>query len=243
MDVKTAFMNGVLKEDVYVSQPEEFVDQHHPNHVFWLKKTLYLLKQAPRAWYDLLSKFLISHKFLKGVVDLTLSTWKEVHCSGRIIDMAYSLGEYGVSTFHYQYSIFHSNSQYDVFSQLNMVYRLTDTAADSNLSPKIDEKAQFELKGQFLKELRNNTFIGSDNEDANEYIEKVLKIVDLPNITQDLVMLRVLPMSLTGAASRWLSNEPAGAFTTWETLKEKFLSKYCPPARTAKKMEEINNFQ
>ncbi|GKD92681.1 hypothetical protein Tco_1372518 [Tanacetum coccineum] len=53
--------------------------------------------------------------------------------------------------------------------------------------PKIDEKSQFELKGQFLKELRQNTFSGSDNEDANEHIEKVLKILDLfhvPNITE-----------------------------------------------------------
>ncbi|GKF71083.1 hypothetical protein Tco_0207197, partial [Tanacetum coccineum] len=112
--------------------------------------------------------------------------------------------------------------------------------------PKIDEKAHFELKGQFLKELRDNTFSGSDNEDANEHIEKVLEIVDLfhiPDVTQDQIMLRVFPMSLTGAASRWLRNEPAGSIDTWETLKKKFLSKYCPPARTAKKMEEINNFQ
>ncbi|GKE30246.1 hypothetical protein Tco_1445630, partial [Tanacetum coccineum] len=112
--------------------------------------------------------------------------------------------------------------------------------------PKIDEKAQFKLKGQFLKELRDNTFSVSDNEDANEHIEKVLEIVDLfhiPNITQDQVMLRVFTMSLTRAANRWLRNEPAGSITTCEKFKEKFLSKYCPPARTAKKMEEINNFQ
>ncbi|GJY30161.1 DNA-directed DNA polymerase [Tanacetum coccineum] len=82
--------------------------------------------------------------------------------------------------------------------------------------PKIDDKNSFELKGQFLKELRDNTFSGSDHEDANEHIEKVLEIVDLfhiPNITQDQVMLRAFPI------------------------------KYCPPARTVKKMEEINNFQ
>ncbi|GKA93777.1 retrovirus-related pol polyprotein from transposon TNT 1-94, partial [Tanacetum coccineum] len=60
MDVKTAFLNGILKEEVYVSQPEGFVNQDHPNHVFRLKKALYGLKQAPRAWYDLLSKFLLS---------------------------------------------------------------------------------------------------------------------------------------------------------------------------------------
>nr|GEW04363.1 hypothetical protein [Tanacetum cinerariifolium] len=69
---------------------------------------------------------------------------------------------------------------------------------------KIKDVDSFELKGQFLKELRSNTFSSSDQEDANEHIEKVLEIED---------------------------------------LKTKFLSKYCPSARTAKKMEEINNFQ
>ncbi|GJV29820.1 hypothetical protein Tco_1386268 [Tanacetum coccineum] len=110
--------------------------------------------------------------------------------------------------------------------------------------PKIDNKDQFELKGQFLKELRENTFSGSDNEDANEHIEKVLEIVDLfhvPNITVDQLMLRVFLISLTEAASRWL--KPTGSIKTWEDLKTKFLNKYCPPGRTAKKMEEINNFQ
>ncbi|GJR35901.1 hypothetical protein Tco_1211585 [Tanacetum coccineum] len=79
--------------------------------------------------------------------------------------------------------------------------------------PKINDKDSFELNGQFLKELRDNTFSGSDHEDANEHIKKVIEIVYLfhiPNITQD---------------------------------QTKFLSKHCPPARTAKKIEEINNFQ
>ncbi|GJV37886.1 retrovirus-related pol polyprotein from transposon TNT 1-94 [Tanacetum coccineum] len=112
--------------------------------------------------------------------------------------------------------------------------------------PKIEDKDNFELKGQFLKELRTNTFSGSDHEDANEHIEKVLEIVDLfhiPNITIDQVMLRAFHMSLTGAASHWLRNKPSGSITIWEDLKTKFLSKYFPPAGTAKKMEEINNFQ
>nr|GEX26674.1 hypothetical protein [Tanacetum cinerariifolium] len=112
--------------------------------------------------------------------------------------------------------------------------------------PNIENKDNFELKGQFLKELRTNTFSGSDHEDANEHIEKVFEIVDLfhiPNITIDQVMLRGFSMSLSGAASRWLRNEPTGSITIWDGLKTKFLNKYCPPARTAKKMEEINNFQ
>ncbi|GJW61336.1 retrovirus-related pol polyprotein from transposon TNT 1-94 [Tanacetum coccineum] len=60
MDVKTAFLNGELKEDVHVSQPEGFVDQDNPSHVYKLKKALYDLKRAPHAWYDMLSSFLIS---------------------------------------------------------------------------------------------------------------------------------------------------------------------------------------
>ncbi|GJT16842.1 retrovirus-related pol polyprotein from transposon TNT 1-94 [Tanacetum coccineum] len=78
--------------------------------------------------------------------------------------------------------------------------------------PTINQDTPFELKGQFLKELRDNTFSGSEHEDANEHIEKVLEIVDLFHIPKEI-------------------------------LKTKFLNKYCPPARTAKKMEEINNFQ
>ncbi|GJU17875.1 retrovirus-related pol polyprotein from transposon TNT 1-94 [Tanacetum coccineum] len=65
MDVKTAFLNGILREEVYVSQPDGFADPENPNHVNKLKKALYGLKQAPRAWYDLLSSFLLSQKFTK----------------------------------------------------------------------------------------------------------------------------------------------------------------------------------
>nr|GFB58554.1 retrovirus-related Pol polyprotein from transposon TNT 1-94 [Tanacetum cinerariifolium] len=76
MDVKTAFLNGELKEEVYVSQPEGFVNQDNPLHVYKLKKALYGLKQAPRAWYDMLSSFLISQHFSKGAMDPTLFTRK-----------------------------------------------------------------------------------------------------------------------------------------------------------------------
>ncbi|GJZ67538.1 retrovirus-related pol polyprotein from transposon TNT 1-94 [Tanacetum coccineum] len=67
MDVKTAFLNGLLKEEVYVSQPDGFVDLDHPEKVYRLRKALYGLKQAPRAWYDELSTFLMSKGFTKDI--------------------------------------------------------------------------------------------------------------------------------------------------------------------------------
>nr|GEW18119.1 retrovirus-related Pol polyprotein from transposon TNT 1-94 [Tanacetum cinerariifolium] len=73
MYVKTSFLHGTLKEDVYVCQPEGFIDADHPSHVFKLKKALYGLKQAPRAWYDELSTFLLQNHFFKGTTDPTLS--------------------------------------------------------------------------------------------------------------------------------------------------------------------------
>ncbi|GJY62307.1 retrovirus-related pol polyprotein from transposon TNT 1-94 [Tanacetum coccineum] len=76
MDIKTAFLNGELNEEVYVSQPEGFVDPDLPTHVYHIKKDLYGLKQAPRAWYNTLSRFLLENKFSKGVVDPALFTRK-----------------------------------------------------------------------------------------------------------------------------------------------------------------------
>nr|GEU51798.1 hypothetical protein [Tanacetum cinerariifolium] len=82
--------------------------------------------------------------------------------------------------------------------------------------PKINDKTHFKIKGQNLKERRENTFSGSKHEGENEHIKKVLKVVDLFHILE---------------------------ITNWDTLKTKFLNKYCPPARMANKIEEINNFQ
>ncbi|GJW14429.1 retrovirus-related pol polyprotein from transposon TNT 1-94 [Tanacetum coccineum] len=74
MDVKTAFLNGPLKEEVYVNQPEGFIDPEFLDYVYRLKKALYGFKQAPRAWYDKLSTYLIEHGFTKGIIDPTLFT-------------------------------------------------------------------------------------------------------------------------------------------------------------------------
>ncbi|CAN0908181.1 Retrovirus-related Pol polyprotein from transposon RE1, partial [Linum grandiflorum] len=74
MDVKSAFLNGDLNEEVYVAQPPGFEDSNFPNHVYKLRKALYGLKQAPRAWYDKLSSYLLTNNFIQGSVDKTLFT-------------------------------------------------------------------------------------------------------------------------------------------------------------------------
>ncbi|GKC55435.1 hypothetical protein Tco_1078180 [Tanacetum coccineum] len=119
--------------------------------------------------------------------------------------------------------------------------------------PKIEDNDNFELKGQFLKELRTNTFSGSDHEDANEHIEKVLEIVDLfhiINITIDQVMLRAFPMSLTRFAGRWLRNEPTenggnqqlstrtdkNLYQAWERFKELLMKS---PQHYLTEMQEV----
>jgi hypothetical protein len=74
MDVKNAFLNGSIKEEVYVEQPPSFKSEEYPNHVCKLHKTLYGLKQAPRAWYECLRVFLIGNGFRIGKVNSTLFT-------------------------------------------------------------------------------------------------------------------------------------------------------------------------
>ena len=71
IDVKSAFFNGYIKEEVYVSQPPRFIDYDFPNHVYKLKKALYGLNQAPRSWYKRLSNFLLEQKFERGKVVTT----------------------------------------------------------------------------------------------------------------------------------------------------------------------------
>ncbi|KAK2382406.1 putative mitochondrial protein [Trifolium repens] len=72
MDVKSAFLNGVISEEVYVKQPPGFEDLKNPDYVYKLNKSLYGLKQAPRAWYERLSNFLLENDFQKGQIDNTL---------------------------------------------------------------------------------------------------------------------------------------------------------------------------
>ncbi|GJS12374.1 copia protein [Tanacetum coccineum] len=77
MDIKSAFLNSFINEEIYMAQPLGFIDFAKPNHVYRLKKALYGLKQAPKAWYDRLKAFLIKHDYTMGMVDNTLFTKKK----------------------------------------------------------------------------------------------------------------------------------------------------------------------
>nr|GEU99797.1 retrovirus-related Pol polyprotein from transposon TNT 1-94 [Tanacetum cinerariifolium] len=95
MDGKTAFLNGNLREEVYVSQPDGFVDQDNPNYVYKLKKALYGLKQALRAWYDMLSSFLISQDFSKVDTLMVEKSKLDEDKEGKAVDPSHYRGMIG----------------------------------------------------------------------------------------------------------------------------------------------------
>nr|GEZ19213.1 retrovirus-related Pol polyprotein from transposon TNT 1-94 [Tanacetum cinerariifolium] len=95
MDVKTAFLNGNLREEVYVTQPNGFVDQDNPNHVYKLKNALYGLKQASRAWYDMLSSYLLSQDFSKVDTLMVEISKLDEDREGKVVDRSHYRGMIG----------------------------------------------------------------------------------------------------------------------------------------------------
>ncbi|GJT90495.1 retrovirus-related pol polyprotein from transposon TNT 1-94 [Tanacetum coccineum] len=148
MDVKTDFLNGELKEEVYISQPEGFVYQDNPSHVYKLKKALYGLKQAPRAWYDMLSSFLISQHFSKGAVDLTLFTWQ---AGNDLLLMSFFLG---LQISQSPRGIFLNQSKYasEIIKKYGM---LTSDSVDTPMSAYVPAYADADHAG--CQDTRRNT--------------------------------------------------------------------------------------
>ncbi|GKE31103.1 hypothetical protein Tco_1450425, partial [Tanacetum coccineum] len=113
-------------------------------------------------------------------------------------------------------------------------------------NPEIEGNVDFEIKGQFLRELRDNTFLGNENEDAYEHVRRILEIASLfniPRVSGDAIMLRVFPLTLIGRAKEWLERAPTETINTWDLLKQIFILRFCPPSKTSKQIEEIHNFR
>ncbi|GJY49159.1 reverse transcriptase domain-containing protein [Tanacetum coccineum] len=114
------------------------------------------------------------------------------------------------------------------------------------VKPEIRVNVNFKIKSQFMRELREDTFSGNKNDDAYEHVEQVLDIVSLfniPGVSHDAVKLCVFPITLTGAAKRWVDRLPPRTVDSWDLLKKAFIQRYCPPSRIAKQLEEIRNFK
>ncbi|GJY51815.1 uncharacterized mitochondrial protein-like protein [Tanacetum coccineum] len=114
------------------------------------------------------------------------------------------------------------------------------------VKPEIQGNVNLEIKSQFMRELREDTFSENKNEDAHDHIDRVLRIVGLYNIlgvSKDAVMLRVFPFTLTRAAKRWVDRLTPGIINTWDLLEKAFIQRYCPPSKTAKQLEDIHNFK
>ncbi|GJZ52478.1 hypothetical protein Tco_0606993 [Tanacetum coccineum] len=91
------------------------------------------------------------------------------------------------------------------------------------IRPEIGRNVNFEIKSQFLRELKDTTFSENKDKDAYEHVDKVLEITSLfniPGILKDVIILWVFPITLTSAAKRWMRRVPAGTINTWDLLKK-----------------------
>nr|GEY92491.1 hypothetical protein [Tanacetum cinerariifolium] len=160
MDVKTTFLNEIIKEEVYVGQPLGFVSMQYPNYVYALDKALYGLKQAPRAWYDVLSQFLIDSSFQKGSIDTTLFIKKKDLMVKRF-EMS-MMGEMkfflGLQVHQFSNRIFINQSKYT----LDILKRFRMENYDTVPTPMVEQaKLKLDLVGKPVDHTDYRSIIGS----------------------------------------------------------------------------------
>ncbi|GJW37647.1 retrovirus-related pol polyprotein from transposon TNT 1-94 [Tanacetum coccineum] len=162
IDVNTAFLNGPLKEEVYVNQPDAFVDLHRPDKVYRLKNALYGLKQALREWYDELSKFLVSKGFSKGSIDPTLLITK--HGENILLvqiyvdDIIFGSTNLNLSKkFTNPYGIFINQAKYaqEILKKQGM------TSCDSIGTPMATKPLDVNLSGTLVDQTKYYSMVGS----------------------------------------------------------------------------------
>ncbi|KAL4566663.1 hypothetical protein LXL04_030783 [Taraxacum kok-saghyz] len=114
------------------------------------------------------------------------------------------------------------------------------------IHPPIQPTVNFGIRSHILRELKETTFSGKDDEDPELHIEEVLEIVDsihIPNVGKDALMIRCFPKTFIGEAKRWLKGMPSGKIDTWEKLKNEFTQQFNPPAKVEKQRQKIQQFR
>ncbi|GKD58024.1 retrovirus-related pol polyprotein from transposon TNT 1-94 [Tanacetum coccineum] len=157
MDVKTAFLNGPLKEEVSVNQPDGFIDPHHPNKVYHLNKALYGLKQALRAWYDELFNFLVSKGFSKGSIDPTKKFEKLMHIKFEMSMMGELKFFLGIQIHQSPYGTFINQAKYaqEILKKHGM------TSCDSIGTPMAAKPLDANLSGTPINQTKYRSMVGA----------------------------------------------------------------------------------
>ncbi|GJR17842.1 hypothetical protein Tco_0966369 [Tanacetum coccineum] len=117
-----------------------------------------------------------------------------------------------------------------------------ENQAPGMVKHEIRGNVNFEIKSQFMRELREDTFSRNKNEDAHDHNDRVLSIIGLfniPRVSKDAVMLQVFPFTLNGSPKRWVDRLAPGTINTRDLLKKAFIQRYCPPFMTAKQFEDL----
>nr|GEW74722.1 hypothetical protein [Tanacetum cinerariifolium] len=187
IDVKTVFLNGDLKEEVYVSQPEGFVDPEHPTHVYRLKKALYGLKQASRAWYNTLSR----RSYFPITTNVTIPRRRRKKISNIVEPEIRTIVEMA-----------------DNHTMAQMLQAPIEGYQDVIVVPPINAK-NFELKQTLINLVQSNQFTGrQDPHNHLRFFNKVTSTFRHPEVSNTMIKLLLFPFSLEGEAHTWLDKEP-----------------------------------
>ncbi|GJW99655.1 retrovirus-related pol polyprotein from transposon TNT 1-94 [Tanacetum coccineum] len=187
MDVKSAFLNGFINEEVYMAQPPGFINFEKPDHVYKLKKVLYGLKQAPKAWYDILKAFLIKHEYKMGMVDSILFTKKK--SSNLIIVQIYIDDIILGLTFHHMCDefakIMHDDFEMSMMGELNFFLGLQLKQIEDAFQ-EAPKTRSFEAVKRIFRYIKGTTHLGlwypkgtdietvvyADSDHAGDYVDR-----------------------------------------------------------------------
>nr|GEU83356.1 retrovirus-related Pol polyprotein from transposon TNT 1-94 [Tanacetum cinerariifolium] len=220
MDVKSALLNGLINEEVYLAQPSGFIDFKKPDHVYKLKKALYGLKQTPKARVPFDQRNNPpQHQRIVYPPILNVNYFRHFL---DILQNYYPMDDEPMWAF-------------------DRVVALTLGSAIT-----IPETAnEFAIKGNHLTLVKGNQFDGITKTDPHKHIHEFLKIYDMfkyRDIKNKVVRLMMFSLSLTGEAKTWLNELNEGTIETWDELRTAFISRFFPPALFDRLLREILAF-